>query len=350
MAGTRHHFIPRFLMKGFQSHANGDEIFAWVLRRDREPYNTNIKNISVEGHFYTLDESPHIDDAITDAEQEFSSLVVGLRDERCSPVDSRHVARLIANLEVRTRHVRLNLELIGDAFLRHVRTFVDDEQAITRLVRQQIESEPEQFLSVVKDELVKQGVDHRRAKLAAKAALPGLLNQSLPSILATVRSTFRHVLENQPVMLKAMARRGQLRALERAVSPEVKVAWYERLDFSVFDTQVALPLGDSAVIFEVSGDRRFTTFTSADDNLLAAYLPLSPSKVLVGTSPGFVPRLEDLPEAIARCSYEYIVAASDAPEVRELSQLISENAELLSEETMQGLLSEALPTSIRGGA
>ena len=73
MAGTRHHIVPRFLLRGFASHKVGDETYAWVYRAGREPFNTNITNIAVEGHFYTHKNRSNVDDSITDAEGPFAN-------------------------------------------------------------------------------------------------------------------------------------------------------------------------------------------------------------------------------------------------------------------------------------
>jgi hypothetical protein len=40
MSGKRHHFVPRFLQRGFASHIKDGNVFTWVYRRHGPPFNT----------------------------------------------------------------------------------------------------------------------------------------------------------------------------------------------------------------------------------------------------------------------------------------------------------------------
>src|SRR5262245_52288644 len=107
MAGKRQHYIPVFLQSSFASRKNGGINYAWLYRRDKAPFETNLRNIGVEGGFYSRDDDSMVDTLITDFEQTLHrtvssivaspNLVTNLRGE---------VATLIAHLEIRTRHIR----------------------------------------------------------------------------------------------------------------------------------------------------------------------------------------------------------------------------------------------------
>ena len=343
MAGTRHHFIPRFLLRGFRSHDSGDEVFAWVVRRDRPPFKTNIKNIAVEGHFYSLDDKPYVDDMITVAEGDFAELVADLRVSSEASVAAVPAARLIAHLEGRTRHLRQNLELIGGATLKRTLRFIGDHDVFKHFVIKQFERDPELLIGLLREEIKKLGIPAAQAASLLSAfgpRLPAFVEATLPSLAARFSALVQRALVERPDLLRNAARNGQLRALEQSIAPSLKVAEYEKLSYSVLGSPRELPLGDSAVFFEIAGARRFTTFTSADDKLLAAYLPLTPETVLVGCVADHNANLELLPEAIAMCAQDYFVAASDSPHIRALQALIAELAVIMDADTIEQLLAE----------
>lgn len=345
MAGTRHHFIPRFLLRGFASTVQGDEAFAWVFRSDRPAFNTNIKNIAVEGHFYTHDNQPHVDDAITFAEGAFSTVVAGLRASGSAVhTSAQELAALIAHLEARTRHLRSNFESIANAMLSQTVAFIEDHDAFRQFVLRRFEKDPESLIGPLRQEIRQRGFPEAPTDLLVsllRPHLPGLVEPMLPGLAADFTRAMRSMLSERPDMLRAAARSGQLRGLEHAIAPEVKVVQYRALAYDVLPSTEPLPLGDSAVVFEVAAARRYTTFTSVDDTLLAVYLPLAPNLVLVGRSAGFQPRLDGLPSAVARCSLDYFVASENAPSFAQLQPLISQLSAVIDAASIERLLSEA---------
>src|SRR5689334_9268550 len=109
MAGKRQHFVPRFLQAGFASKKTADQVFTWVHRKDRPPFESNTLNVGVEREFYSIGTDTAADDAITDIEDSFSTLVRTLRDCAAQPVSDPKIPQLISHLEIRTRHLRQSL-------------------------------------------------------------------------------------------------------------------------------------------------------------------------------------------------------------------------------------------------
>jgi hypothetical protein len=124
MAGKRQHFIPQFLQRGFASHVLGDEVFTWVYRKGAKTFNPNIKNVGVEGFFYSEEDDQKLDDTITKAEGHLAHIVNILRLEGdVHHTDSEEVAQLIAHLEVRTRHLRQSFFTTGNRLLNELLAF-----------------------------------------------------------------------------------------------------------------------------------------------------------------------------------------------------------------------------------
>ena len=349
MSGTRHHFIPRFLLRGFTSQFVGDEQFVWVVRRDRSPFNTNIRNIAVEGHFYTIDGSAIVDDLITDVEPDLAKFVSELCASPDLPIDPNRAAHLLAHLEVRTRHLRQNFEVIGNVIAKQMVAFVRDYDAFKKFVIDTVERDPESLVGPLRKVILRRGMTPASTEILLsliRPVLPELVDEILPSLASELIAVIERLSIEQPNALRKVVKRGQLRGLERSLAPISKVAKYERLSYSVRRAPRELVLGDSAVLFEVLGDRRFTTFISQSDVLLAAYLPLTPRAVLVGCTSEHHPSLEQLPEAIAQCALDYFVAASNSEHVNALQPLLGSLAMIFEAGTIEQLLSEALRSSV----
>ena len=70
MAGKRHHYIPRFLQRGF-SIEKDSKFFCCLCKKDIIKENIVIENVGLENKFYTLDGDSTIDDRITEKETFF---------------------------------------------------------------------------------------------------------------------------------------------------------------------------------------------------------------------------------------------------------------------------------------
>lgn len=79
MAGMRQHYIPRFLQSGFSVERTKKNYFTWVYRLNKDPFNTNIVNNGVESYFYSDKLNTAVDDAITEVEPIFASLIANTK-------------------------------------------------------------------------------------------------------------------------------------------------------------------------------------------------------------------------------------------------------------------------------
>lgn len=120
MSGVRQHFIPRFLQKGFRIPGNGKVIRSWIYERHRETCPANIKTIGFEGHFYALETEPDLDDRISKAEEDYSPLAERLRRGELDGESTREIPPLLAHFEIRSRHVRKNMESASVACVSYI--------------------------------------------------------------------------------------------------------------------------------------------------------------------------------------------------------------------------------------
>jgi len=342
MAGKRQHFIPRFLQEGFASHTTEAAAFTWVYRKGSRPFNANIINVGVEGRFYTEEGDTQVDDLITDAEELFSALVHTLRTSTAAPTSDPDIPRLIAHLEVRTRHLRESFLRTGDSLVSKLLDFIADEQAFIAYLERQFRKDPSILRDSMAKELARQGLPQvllQRFEQLADPILPALMAQvkaMLPKFAEALRVTL-------PKTLKNAAKSGHIRALKKTIAPELKVERYENLAYSVVEAaDGSLLLGDSAILFRVRGSRSYKSFLSMDDVVCCVILPLSSRRALVGARERVDVLPPDLPRAIARCSLEYFIAAERSEVKSVLRDEIGEDAGLLTRGEIEEIVGQLM--------
>ena len=107
MAGTIQHILPKFLLKGFASRIQKKEVLTWVYRKDKPPFETNIKNIGAERNFYGKEGKLSVDPEITDFEGKYAPLLDELRAIRKNQeIYDPRIANFITHLAIRTKHIR----------------------------------------------------------------------------------------------------------------------------------------------------------------------------------------------------------------------------------------------------
>lgn len=343
MSGTRHHFIPRFLQKGFVSHVNNDEFYTWVFRKNSEPYNSNIIKSGVEKRFYSIGDDKQLDDDITEVETDFADLVNSCREKnQIEPTQFELAGRFFAHLEIRTRHIRQNFLNTTDYLLNRLLDYLDNPKIGEIFLRQNMMKNPSIVGDALKAEIKKQGipdeyfylfsplVEHFASKMVPTMA--NELQKAVPQIRSFIKTG-----------LKDLAKRGQLKALNRGLWPDMKVDLYKNMNFQVrnFENKT-LPLGDSALFFNVQEERKFKPFLEKNDSLIAAILPISSQQILCCSIGDYEIDSEKLKKAIVECSLEYFIVNEKNFEYLELSKSISQNAHFLTERQAEKIILEMM--------
>jgi len=339
MAGKRQHFIPRFLQKGFASHSVGEEIFTWTYRKGIKPFNTNIKNVGVEGFFYSENHDTSLDDTITVAESDFAQLVDSIRlNNAVDKRDQEKIARLFAHLEVRTRHLRQSYFATGNQLLNKMLEYLSDPAFCERFIRRGIINDPSLIKDSFSKELRKRGISQEALPTLMELSGP-FIESTMPNMLTFMAFMVAYLKKEMPARLEQASKTGHIRALNQGLSPVVKVLRFEKLNFKIVNSEDSLlPLGDSAVVFHVCGERSFKPILEKKDDLIALLLPIGSRQVIVGCAKNYVPDFSVLRDNIAGCSLEYFIANENTPENEILSGIISENSHLLTEFQMEELI------------
>lgn len=109
------HFIPQFLLRGFAFRRRGNRSYVHVFRKGCAPFSTNTANIGAQGNFYG-DES--IESILSEAETQFSDLVLRLREGSCDFKSKPLIDRFVAHSLVRTQTFRDSVQDIGVSLLK----------------------------------------------------------------------------------------------------------------------------------------------------------------------------------------------------------------------------------------
>ena len=180
----------------------------------------------------------------------------------------------------------------------------------------------------------------------APVLLPELMRQLIPRMLlnfiASVRKQF-------PQYLAEAVKRGHVRSLKEAIAPEKRAQQYQSLNYFVVEEHPPrFILGDSVVLFNIDRPRPYRAFLDKDDRINKVFVPVSSTRVVVGTRGRWALIPPDLCTHVARCSMEHFIAAHNSVTNEPLKEQIGEAASLLTTAEMQAIASELMTDLLSG--
>lgn len=175
-----------------------------------------------------------------------------------------------------------------------------------------------------------------------------LLDQIFQPLVAIFAAQMPAQLDRIKPSLQELVRSSHVRMLNEAVSPTARAQRFTGLHYSVQKFEPGdLPLGDSVVLFHVSGERAFKPFMDKDDALVHVVLPLASDKYLLGvTDLSQSQPLQNLPLEIARCSMGYFICSQQSDRAADIQPQIGSNASWLSAREMKSILNKVLSDSM----
>lgn len=341
MSGKRHHFVPQFLQRGFASESTNKDTYTWVYRKgDINPFNTNIKNIGLEGYFYAENKETTLDEIITDAETEYATFVNELRNhDGIIKIDNKRAASLIAHLEIRTKNIRDSFKNAGTLLLTAMTNYLQDASNCEKFVKKQVTAEAGKMID---EELVKINIPRTLFPIYRQQFAP-VIKEKIPEMAENMANMMFYVSQNIVSLLEKSAKAGHIKALLNNHTPPVKVFAYKKLYYQILTTgELEMPLGDSAVIFHIEGEHGYKPYYEVDKKLLAVILPISSTQLLVGASKNYQLNIHEIPKAIARCSLDYFIATKQSTNNEVLAQYISKNASMISDGQIEEILHDLI--------
>lgn len=340
MSGSRHHFIPRFLQKGFSSRSTNQDVYCWTYSKNTKPFQANIKNVGVETLFYSVASETDLDDKISKEEEaNFSPLIDKLRAGSISVDDTVRIAAMLAHFEIRSRHLRSNANILFSELMRTLVTTFTDIAFLESLFTKVMSVKSATF----RKSLRKAGISKQVFNLIMKTDPQAVREFKLKAArdVATAVYEQRAVI---PLMIADAIKRGHIKVLAESVSPKKRICRYLDLTFSVREFVGGdLPLGDSIVLFHVAGERQFKPFLDKADQLIAVILPLSSNQYLVGESYEVgSEQYSGLPLEISRCSFEYFISGKNNELTKDLHSKIGANSHWLLKEEVHKIFADSM--------
>lgn len=310
-----------------------------MYRKGAQPFNSNIKNVGVEGYFYSVDGDIELDESITDLEGAFSDLILRLRSQDSEAIEnSEEIAKLLAHLEIRTRHLRQSLLETGSYLVNEILKYVSDEEVFGRHFQKSMQRDPSLLEDAMTKEMQKRGIPIENLPYIMELTKP-LLAQMVPSITSMVSKFSIGFRSSLPQIMKKVVKSGHIKALADTLAPESKVDRFKELKFQTISTDdIPLPLGDSIVLFHVSGKSHFKPFFEGKDELLGVFLPLAPHLVLVGSNGEYDFEIPRIRREIVSCSLEHFISSEPPTEHEDLLPFMSKNAYLLSNTQIKNIV------------
>ncbi|MDA3884242.1 MAG: DUF4238 domain-containing protein [Candidatus Delongbacteria bacterium] len=353
MAGKRHHFIPQFLQKGFISHKSGKNSFTWVYRKDRSPFNSNIINIRIEKHFYSIDKEVLLDDLITEYENDINNYVKKLQNNGIlNSEETEKTAKLIAHFEVRTNHLRKSFLESNQFLMNEFTKYIDDTDFFTNFYINEIKKNP----SILKEE-----IDKNLINLNIPSCFHSYINELFrnnyevfaPIFLKDFIPVLAQIMKTKlPEVLVQSVKKGHIKLLTNTLSPELKLERYKKLEFKLhYSGNVSIPLGDSIVIYHIKNpNREFKPFLESDEIIKAVLLPISSNYLLIGSIENYKPNFELIKNEIIKCSCEYFISNERYSNFNELNKFIGTNSHFITKEQAEEMMRDIMLKGIKNYA
>jgi hypothetical protein len=221
---------------------------------------------------------------------------------------------------------------------------MSDEEAVIDLVLRRVANDPVWFRRLFVEELEKRGIPAAQREAILDQLMP-VIALRMPEILAVLRPGFAAIIQGlkaqMPEAMKRAAKDGHINALKQGVIPRLRVGLLSHLRFRVVDVPSAgFILGDAAAIYRIDDARSFRAHTEKGNTIQAVFLPLSPSRILVGE-----PEVQQwdwalIRRQLARCSLEYFIAHENSAENQTLQKEIGIDAAILTDNELDAIVVE----------
>ncbi|HBA6342664.1 DUF4238 domain-containing protein [Escherichia coli] len=337
MAGNRQRFIPRFLQRGFSNEKNGKYFTNWY-RKDCFKENMIVENIGLENKFYSHYGDSSVDKKITENETySYSRILNSLVDGTYNLDNRKDLAEFIYHMEIRTKNLRENMidswAYLGEQLKNRL---LDKETLIDYFQRN-----PKTIKELLQNELNKLPIPaslHEQYNSMFFDNVQLWLPNAAEKMLSTLVPKFeQEIISKIPEIVKKVQ-------LDVLVSSEDKKSnIYKNMHYKVLKTNQSLILGDSIVIFEVSGERKFKPFYESNDDLKCIYIPLDSYSLLYATpNPEDKPNVDGINKAIAQCSFDFFISKFHSDECQIFRSEIGKNAFIVTTEYIDEILSKII--------
>ena len=356
MSGSRHHIIPRFLIKGFATEKKSgqgfyqssdkrkkkNQQFYTVVYEYNKSYPNNIKNVFVEKLFYGEKGEANCDDKITEQEQTYSRAIDQLRNESKSiPIKEPIVSEFVCHLAMRSHTLRQFSTKMADFTIEEISKSLSSQHNIIKLMESEIKNRPnfitEEFQNKFGREMTTEEKQYLNSVLENN---PNLISNYIDSTSSELQGTLLSILES--INLKEETKTAHNKALLGSTFENSKLQelnWY-----LVVEKEGYFVLGDTPVICQGGTDNQYRPFPCDLEPLWAVYLPISSHHLIVGTQETVIPTINSatLNTAVIKCSSSCFIAEKQEEFLETSRSEIGKYHCHIEEKELNQILSQAL--------
>jgi hypothetical protein len=323
VSGRKHHFIQKFLLKGFSPNPDAKIPQTWVYRRDGKIFPTALEGYAAERDFYG---DPALDTQITNLEtKQFTGFLTELRAGVDRRIDPEAAATFAVQAFARCKSYRTMIADSLEPMMAEANATIRTVEFQTRMLMRAIGENSTLLAAAISSPLSFEAFARQRVERNHGATLD-LLRKSEAGVRSAVAAW-----QNQAIRERldfGGSRRDQLCSL----------FWH-----CVSVTSGSLILGDTVVTAELA-DGTFKPVHEPGDSLVRVWLPIATNLAMVGSITDAPPTVDAaaINRGSAACSYEAF-CAHEGPEVRkELISLIRTGTFTLTREQIQATIANAL--------
>ncbi|WP_202844560.1 DUF4238 domain-containing protein [Luteimonas saliphila] len=320
MSGRKHHYLPQLIQRPFAYRRQGKEFYVHAHHRTRGKFTPNTSGLGKELDFYGDPTDTSLDDAITRGEDALAETVQAInRGDAVTPAD---MATLLCALAFRTKSMREALVGLLPALLEALRAKLLDPMRLRRDLMASL-SDPKTQKRLINEEINKR-FGHMHREQRAKAY--GFISSQWKSHVATneahlVAEAWQMAyvfLAKARAEADAWANNAYLNALGKDPAMATRATRMATdLTFDIVDAHADefFILGDCGPVamFSDGKPRLILAAISSDVVIEAVFLPVSPTRCIVGHLPNTPPCLgvTDINHMSASLSLEFFISDRD---------------------------------------
>lgn len=352
LAGRKQHYLPQYLLRGFEASRTGKMSQVVVNKKGTPAYKTSTEGVAAKRDFYSQPGdgvTDTLDDVITDFERTtFNPFLDRVRAALPNePVDSEDAASAVVHLTIRAAHLRGSFAHLMRTMVTRFDEILSDPERVRELlgvdstsqksllteeIRRTFDALPMAALPA-KDRVIFEKMARFRVREKLDAQMP----KSAP-IMRDYLSMLEQGIPNMVVQ-------GHTTALEQSLVPTARLDALKKLCWRVLavESPSHFVLPDCAAVAGTPSGRLQPAAMSSNEEISWVAMPLSATQVLVGYAGREPPMLSNLNENFAKCSLEFFVSSTLQADIEALTTHIGEALELATHDLMEKSFSTLRP-------
>lgn len=294
--------------------------FTWVYRLDRDPFNTNIINNGVESYFYSNKLNTAVDDAITEIEPNFASLIADTKINPPNNIDANLLAAFVCHCETRTKNIRQNLLSFSESTLESNLDTLTNSANFRKSIKGFLKDKNSGLYIKLKGEFKNKGFTTGQFSTLIKS------DSFVDNAIREVGTSLSETIKTQFIpQLKNIIKESQGIILSNEELSQCKIEKYNKYHYEYFTSNdIDIILGDSIVVFK-NEKNDFSSFCEKESMPTQIIIPVSSTSFIMGHKGKNDFDLSGLNSGIAKCSLDFFIHPEFSHERQKLQMLIGKS-------------------------